>query len=153
MTRVILHGCNGKMGQCITAICKDDPEITIVAGVDVYNGIKNEYPVFASISKCSVQADVVIDFSNSAAVDELLECCEKRERDGCYHKQNALFFKKEGTDKIYKTEYKKFNEMGRRSDGLFVYHCILIKKRNDFLGYINDLLALLSRFSSRRKRV
>ena len=43
MTRVILHGCNGKMGQCITAICKDDPEITIVAGIDVYNGVKNDY--------------------------------------------------------------------------------------------------------------
>lgn len=79
MTRVILHGCNGKMGQCITAICKDDPEITIVAGIDVYNGVKNDYPVYPSISKCNVQADVVIDFSNATAVDELLDCCEKRE--------------------------------------------------------------------------
>ena len=79
MTRVIMNGCNGKMGQCITNICKDDPEITIVAGVDVYQGIENEYPVFASIGDCDVEADVIIDFSNAKAVDELLDFCETKE--------------------------------------------------------------------------
>ena len=27
MTRVIMNGCNGKMGQCITGICKADEDI------------------------------------------------------------------------------------------------------------------------------
>lgn len=79
MTRVIMNGCNGKMGQCITGISKEDPDITIVAGIDVYDGIANDYPVFSSISVCDVEADVVIDFSTAAAVDELLDYCEKRE--------------------------------------------------------------------------
>ena len=79
MTRVIMNGCNGKMGQCITGICKDDPEIQIVAGVDVYDGIENPYPVFSAIGKCDVEADVIIDFSNAAAVDELLDFCEAKE--------------------------------------------------------------------------
>ena len=79
MTKVIMNGCNGKMGQCITAICKEDPEITIVAGIDVYDGIENDYPVFSSIAACDVEADVVIDFSNAAAVDELLDYCEAKE--------------------------------------------------------------------------
>ena len=79
MTKVIMNGCNGKMGQCITEICKNDPEITIVAGIDLYNGIKNDYPVFSSLAKCNVSADVIIDFSNAAAVDELLDYCEKKE--------------------------------------------------------------------------
>ena len=74
-----MNGCNGKMGQCITNICKDDPEIQIVAGVDVYHGIENEYPVFDSIAACDVDADVVIDFSNAKAVDELLDFCEAKE--------------------------------------------------------------------------
>ena len=74
-----MNGCNGKMGQCITNICKDDPEIEIVAGVDVYHGIENEYPVFDSIAACDVDADVVIDFSNAKAVDELLDFCESKE--------------------------------------------------------------------------
>ena len=75
MTRVIMHGCNGKMGQTITAMCKDDPEIEIVAGVDLYDGIKNDYPVFPNISLCDVEADAVIDFSNAQAVDDLLVYC------------------------------------------------------------------------------
>ena len=79
MTKVIMNGCNGKMGQCITNICKDDPEISIVAGIDVYQGIENEYPVFDSVKNCDVEADVIIDFSNANAVDELLDYCEEKE--------------------------------------------------------------------------
>ena len=79
MTKVILNGCNGKMGQCITGICKEDPEIIVVAGIDVYDGIENDYPVFASINECDVEADVIIDFSNADAVDALLDFCEAKE--------------------------------------------------------------------------
>ena len=72
MTKIIMNGCNGKMGQFITSICKEDTEVEIVAGIDVYDGIKNDYPVFASISECDVEADVIIDFSNAGAIDDLL---------------------------------------------------------------------------------
>lgn len=75
MTKVIMHGCNGKMGQTITAMCKEDSEIEIVAGVDLYDGIRNDYPVFSNISLCDVKADAVIDFSNANAVDDLLVYC------------------------------------------------------------------------------
>lgn len=57
------------MGQTITEICKADADIEIVAGIDLYDGIDNDYPVFSSIDKCDVDADVVIDFSNAKAVD------------------------------------------------------------------------------------
>ena len=79
MVRAIMNGCNGKMGQCITGICKDDPEIEIVAGIDLYDGIKNDYPVYPSLKGCNVEADVIIDFSNANAVDELLDYCEEKE--------------------------------------------------------------------------
>lgn len=72
MIRAIMSGCNGKMGQVITGICKEDAEIEIVAGIDLYDGIKNDYPVFPNISVCDVAADVIIDFSNAKAVDDLL---------------------------------------------------------------------------------
>ena len=72
MTRAIMNGCNGKMGQCITGICAQDPDIEIVAGIDTYDGIKNDYPVFSSLNECTVDADVIIDFSNAKAVDALL---------------------------------------------------------------------------------
>ena len=75
MVRAIMHGCNGKMGRVITGLVKEDTEIEFVAGVDAYTGIANDYPVFESIEKCDVEADVVIDFSNAGAVDKLLDCC------------------------------------------------------------------------------
>ncbi len=72
MTKVIMNGCNGKMGQNITSIVNEDPDIEIVAGVDLYDGIKNDYPVFKTIEDCDIAADVIIDFSNAKAVDALL---------------------------------------------------------------------------------
>lgn len=75
MVRIIMNGCNGKMGQTITGICAADPEVEIVAGIDVYTGITNSYPVFSSIKECTVEADVVIDFSTAKAVDDLLDFC------------------------------------------------------------------------------
>ena len=73
MVKAIMHGCNGKMGQVITGLVKNDAEIEFVAGVDAYTGIANTYPVFESIEKCDVEADVIIDFSNAKAVDNLLD--------------------------------------------------------------------------------
>ena len=79
MVKMIMHGCNGKMGQVITKIVKEDANAEIVAGIDQYLGIPNDYPVFESIDQCDVEADVVIDFSNAAAVDGLLDYCEEKQ--------------------------------------------------------------------------
>lgn len=76
MTRILMHGCNGKMGQTITRMVKEDPEVRIAAGIDTYQGIANDYPVYSTCGECNVDADVVIDFSNASAVDELLSYCE-----------------------------------------------------------------------------
>lgn len=78
MVRAIMHGCNGKMGRVITGLISEDEGIRIVAGVDAYTAVPNEYPVFDSIEKCDVEADVVIDFSNASAVDGLLSYCRAR---------------------------------------------------------------------------
>lgn len=79
MTNVIMHGCNGRMGQMIAGLCADDPDIQIVAGVDTYTEQKNDFPVFETIGECDVQADAVIDFSNAAAVDGLLDWCVEKQ--------------------------------------------------------------------------
>ena len=76
MTKVVMHGCNGHMGQVITGICKADAEVEIVAGVDKFQGIANDYPVYDSLEAVDVDFDVVIDFSNVAAVDGILDYCE-----------------------------------------------------------------------------
>ena len=80
MVRAIMHGCNGKMGRAITTLAKEDAEVEIVAGVDAYAEVANEYPVFDSIEKCDVEADVVIDFSNAKAVrNGLLDYCVEKQ--------------------------------------------------------------------------
>lgn len=79
MVKIILHGCNGKMGQVINGICAEDNEIEIAAGVDVYDGIQNPYSVFQNIFDCDVAADVIVDFSSAKAMDALLDySMEKR---------------------------------------------------------------------------
>lgn len=73
MVSVIMHGCNGHMGRVITDLVKKDENIQIVAGVDVYTGIDNEYPVFTSIKDCDVKADAIIDFCSVSAMDDLID--------------------------------------------------------------------------------
>jgi 4-hydroxy-tetrahydrodipicolinate reductase len=79
MTKVIMHGCNGKMGQIITGIIAQDSDIEIVAGVDTSDHIHNTYPVFKSINECDVAADAVIDFCVAGAVDGLLDYCVEKQ--------------------------------------------------------------------------
>lgn len=73
MVRIIMHGCNGKMGQVITGLVAGDPNARIVAGIDIADNRDNGYPVFTDIKKCDVAADVIVDFAAAAAVDALLD--------------------------------------------------------------------------------
>ncbi|MFQ7573886.1 MAG: 4-hydroxy-tetrahydrodipicolinate reductase [Lachnospira sp.] len=79
MVNVIMHGCNGHMGRVITDIVAKDDEINIVAGIDPFDDGHNTYPVFSSIEKCDVKADVIIDFASAKAEDALLDYCEKNQ--------------------------------------------------------------------------
>lgn len=79
MIRLIMHGCNGKMGQVISNIVAADPETELVAGIDLRDDGHNSYPVFTEIEKCNVEADALIDFSAAPAVDRLLEYCVARQ--------------------------------------------------------------------------
>ena len=73
MVKIIMHGCNGKMGQVITDMVKNDNTAEIVAGIDVVDNRDNGYPVFTDIDACDVPADVIIDFAAAVAVDKLLD--------------------------------------------------------------------------------
>ncbi len=78
MTRVIMHGCNGHMGQVITKMIAEEAEVEIVAGIDPFDEGRNPYPVYKNIEVCDVPADVIIDFSNAKAIDGLLDYCEEK---------------------------------------------------------------------------
>lgn len=72
MINILLSGCNGKMGQVITRLSGQYDDLKIVAGYDVSDIKKNDYPVFTDLHKCSIRFDVIIDFSNPAALEQLM---------------------------------------------------------------------------------
>ena len=78
MTKIILHGCNGHMGQTVVNIVNEKEGCEIVAGVDTRGDAKNGFPVFSNINDCNVEADVIVDFSSAVAIDGLLNYCEAK---------------------------------------------------------------------------
>ena len=79
MVKIIMHGCNGHMGQVISGIVEKYPDAEIVAGIDIADQGKNSYPVFTDIDACQVEADAIIDFSSAKATDKLLEYSAARQ--------------------------------------------------------------------------
>ena len=45
MVKIIMHGCNGYMGQVISGLVEKDSNAGIVAGIDIADQRKNSYPV------------------------------------------------------------------------------------------------------------
>ena len=75
MVKMIMHGCNGRMGHVIIDLVKEDPDIEVVAGVDAFGESNYDFPVFKNLGDCDVQADVIVDFSNASATDGLMDYC------------------------------------------------------------------------------
>lgn len=66
--RVIIHGSGGRMGQSIAALCKQSPDLEVIAGVGRGNvsELANLEPV-----------DILIDFSQPEGLQQALEWCLK----------------------------------------------------------------------------
>ena len=77
MTRIIMHGANGRMGKVIAGLVENDPEAEIVAGVDIAPGNAG-FPIYTDLKDVKEEADVVIDFSSAKIVDHLLETAEEK---------------------------------------------------------------------------
>lgn len=78
MTRIIMTGCNGRMGKMISEIVAEDEDAVIVAGVDISEGSRG-YPVYKQISDVKEEADAVIDFSTPKLLDQILSFAVERQ--------------------------------------------------------------------------
>ncbi len=78
MTRIILNGCNGKMGKCITACVAKREDCKIIAGVDIQPQQYADFPVYANIYDITQPADVIIDFSHPSALPNVLQFATDR---------------------------------------------------------------------------
>ena len=72
MIRLIISGCNGKMGRCIAACAAQRDDVQVVAGFDVKKTDDLPFPVFSAPEQCTAQADAIIDFSHPSALQPLL---------------------------------------------------------------------------------
>lgn len=75
MTDIILCGCNGKMGSVVVSSASSYDNCKIAAGVDAYGENSYSFPTYKSFSEVKEKADVVIDFSNPATLDSMLDYC------------------------------------------------------------------------------
>lgn len=73
MLKILLSGCNGKMGRVITNLFLEQSAFKITAGFDAVDIHSNAYPVYKSLSECKIDIDVIIDFSNACVLEPLLE--------------------------------------------------------------------------------
>lgn len=72
MVRLILSGCNGKMGRVITQCAAERCDCQIVAGFDINTESQHGYPVYANPENCNIEADALIDFSHPSALEGVL---------------------------------------------------------------------------------
>lgn len=72
MTKIILTGACGKMGNVIQSVVAGRSDCEIVAGVDRYNDGKAPFPVYEALSEVKEESDVIIDFSNPSLLNDLL---------------------------------------------------------------------------------
>ena len=72
MLKIIMHGCNGRMGQTIVNLVRESKDKIIVAGISADGQALNSFPVYTNISECQESADVIIDFSNPSTLNGLI---------------------------------------------------------------------------------
>lgn len=72
MKRIILSGCNGRMGHVVSQAISERNDCIVVAGFDIDSEMKEPFPVLSDPSQFDGNADVIIDFSNPAFLPKLL---------------------------------------------------------------------------------
>ena len=70
--RILLCGCNGKMGRVVTNLVAARCDCEIVAGVDINLESHAGFPVFGNPDNCAVEADVIIDFSHPSGLPAIV---------------------------------------------------------------------------------
>ena len=75
MTKILLCGCNGKMGVAVQNFVAERDDCVIAAGVDLSGNVGKDFPVYQNLSEVKEQADVLIDFSHPSALSDILTYC------------------------------------------------------------------------------
>ena len=74
-TKILIVGANGKMGHAVAAAAGGREDCVICAGIDLNTKAYGDFPIYDSFTALQERPDVVIDFSNPALLDSLLDYC------------------------------------------------------------------------------
>ncbi|MGN0530391.1 MAG: 4-hydroxy-tetrahydrodipicolinate reductase [Eubacterium sp.] len=113
MTDIILCGANGKMGKVIRDIVAKRDDCRIAAGIDL-NTVSDSFPIYSSFDEIKEDADVIIDFSNPALLNDLLDFAVK--------KSMPVVIATTGYDESQK---KQIEEASRKTSVFFTYNMSL----------------------------
>lgn len=74
MTKILLNGCLGRMGRVIQELARERDDVDIIAGVDymVPEAEVFSFPVYTNLADVAEDVDVLVDFSNPAALANIL---------------------------------------------------------------------------------
>lgn len=75
MINIAICGANGKMGKNVYNCASARGDCRVIAGIDIFTEQYADFPIVDSPSKLPEKPDVIIDFSNPASLDGLLEYC------------------------------------------------------------------------------
>lgn len=73
MIKVLVNGCNGKMGQEVIKSVQKTEDMEVFCGVDRIDDGDNFFPVFTNINDITKKTDIIIDFSVPQASFLILE--------------------------------------------------------------------------------
>lgn len=113
MTDIILCGANGKMGKVTRDIVAKRDDCRIAAGIDL-NTESDSFPIYSSFDEIKEDADVIIDFSNPALLNDLL--------DFAVIKSMPVVIATTGYDESQK---KQIEEASRKTSVFFTYNMSL----------------------------
>ncbi len=73
MIKVLINGCNGKMGQEVINAIQNNEKFTVLNGVDKEENPAYIFPVYTNVNEIKEKPDVIIDFSIPVATMQILE--------------------------------------------------------------------------------
>ena len=79
MIKILINGCNGKMGQVLAHEIEITPDVETVCGVDRIDTGDNRFPVFTDVNQIDIPVDVIIDFSVPQATFNILDFAKEKQ--------------------------------------------------------------------------
>ncbi|MDE6088324.1 MAG: 4-hydroxy-tetrahydrodipicolinate reductase, partial [Oscillospiraceae bacterium] len=74
-TNILISGASGKMGHAVAAAIAGRTDCITCAGVDLHTESYADFKIYPKFSDLPEKPDVLIDFSNPAVLDDLLNYC------------------------------------------------------------------------------